>query len=117
MALGDGSGGRCSRLPGSDSIDSWRGSEALVPEPFRGRIDDPGLAATLARLGYRNVGSDLDGRDWEEGQSIDGVVRAWWPVAAPMSGCGSRSSTAGPIKRPMLCHGSSPDRKRRGPCS
>ena len=41
--------------------------------PFGAGLADQGLNQTLTRLGYRNVGWDVDGRDWEESQSAEGV--------------------------------------------
>ncbi|MGC1184621.1 MAG: polysaccharide deacetylase family protein [Candidatus Dormiibacterota bacterium] len=41
--------------------------------PFGAGLDDPALNALLAQHGYRNIGWDVDGRDWEEGQTAAGV--------------------------------------------
>ncbi|HEY6537699.1 MAG TPA: polysaccharide deacetylase family protein [Candidatus Dormibacteraeota bacterium] len=47
--------------------------------PFGAGLDDPELELRLGRLGYRNVGWDVDGGDWEAertpGQVEDQVVR------------------------------------------
>lgn len=46
--------------------------------PFGTGMDDPALLAQLAELGYRNVGWDVDGYDWDVGDAgelEDRVVR------------------------------------------
>jgi peptidoglycan/xylan/chitin deacetylase (PgdA/CDA1 family) len=44
--------------------------------PFGAGLADQGLNQILAHLGYRNVGWDVDGRDWEESRSAKGVEEA-----------------------------------------
>jgi peptidoglycan/xylan/chitin deacetylase (PgdA/CDA1 family) len=56
--------------------------------PFGAGLSDPDMNQTLAHLGYRNVGWDVDGRDWEESQSAEGVEEAL--VAGVLAGHGPR---------------------------
>lgn len=41
--------------------------------PFGAGLGDPGLTTILARHGYRNIGWDVDGADWEEDRSAQAV--------------------------------------------
>jgi peptidoglycan/xylan/chitin deacetylase (PgdA/CDA1 family) len=56
--------------------------------PFGAGLTEPKLGKTLARLGYRNVGWDVDGRDWEEHQSPENVAEAL--IAGVLAGEGPR---------------------------
>ena len=68
--------------------------------PFGAGLADQGLNQILAHLGYRNVGWDVDGRDWEESRSAKGVeealvagVLAWANIRRrPTVFCGSAHS-------------------------
>lgn len=56
--------------------------------PFGAGLKEPKLGKTLAQLGYRNVGWDVDGRDWEEDQSPEDVAEAL--IAGALAGEGPR---------------------------
>jgi peptidoglycan/xylan/chitin deacetylase (PgdA/CDA1 family) len=56
--------------------------------PFGAGLKEPKLGKTLAQLGYRNVGWDVDGRDWEEAQSPEDVAEAL--IAGALAGEGPR---------------------------
>jgi peptidoglycan/xylan/chitin deacetylase (PgdA/CDA1 family) len=42
--------------------------------PFGSGMEDPRVLALLDELGYRNVGWDVDPRDWEEGRTVEDLV-------------------------------------------
>ena len=44
--------------------------------PFGDGHDDPRVGAALAAAGYREIGWDVDGQDWENDQTAEGVERA-----------------------------------------
>ncbi|MGA7362383.1 MAG: polysaccharide deacetylase family protein [Candidatus Dormiibacterota bacterium] len=56
--------------------------------PFGAGLKEPKLGRTLAQLGYRNVGWDVDGRDWEEDRSPDDVAEAL--ITGTLAGEGPR---------------------------
>lgn len=43
--------------------------------PFGFGNDDPRVQGVLGELGYRNVPWDVDGEDWDDGRTVDELVR------------------------------------------
>jgi len=78
MPLLSSAGQRADVIAAQEAIQSVVGVDPRpwFRPPFGAGLGDPGLTRTLGHLGYLSIPWDVDGADWEEGQTAAAVEEA-----------------------------------------